>query len=148
MARDGELTPWGDRILKLLDGRPQANLAKEAGLDPRTLGDIIRRTTPSADKALRIARALGTTVEWLMEGDPPPAEEPELREPSAAAYQALGDRLREAHLLLEEATQAVGVIPDEALRQVLLTLIFRHRVPVEEVALILAAKARPTGREP
>lgn len=81
-----------------------------------------------------------------MNGEPDEAEEPELREPSAAAYQALGVRLREAHLLLEEATQAVGVIPDEALRQALLTLIFRHRVPVEEVALILAAKARRAER--
>ncbi len=59
----------------------------------------------------------------------------------------LGERLREAHQQLEEATQAVGVIPNDALRQVLLTLIFRHRVPVEEIALLLTAKARRIGEQ-
>jgi transcriptional regulator with XRE-family HTH domain len=150
MASEKSLTPWGERILALLDGRPRAGLAKEAGLDVRTLGDIIHKTTPAADKAVKIADALGTTVEWLIEGRGlPPGGKLRLAEPGVAfadppaeQLASMRERMRLAQLQLEEATQAVGVIPDEALRQVLYGLLFKHRIPVEDVAIILSAKAR------
>lgn len=150
MASEKSLTPWGERILALLDGRPRAGLAKEAGLDVRTLSDIIHRTTPAADKALKIADALGTTVEWLIEGrGRPPVAGFRMAEPSATfadqpaeRLASMGERMRLAQLQLDEATQAVGVIPDEGLRQVLYGLLFKHRIPVEDVAIILSAKAR------
>ncbi|MFN3371029.1 MAG: helix-turn-helix transcriptional regulator [Sphingomonadaceae bacterium] len=63
------MTPWGARILELLDGRPISWLAREADVKRSTLNAAISGTLPSVDKALRIARALGTTVEWLMTGE-------------------------------------------------------------------------------
>ncbi len=157
MASEKDGVAIGERIRHLLANRPISWLAREADVSRSTLNAAIGGTLPSVDKAFRIARALGTTVEYLVTGEGAPSPGGRASGPQIMAepgrqfqvqlqdrgdYQALGERLREAHLQLEEATQAVGVIPDEGLRQVLLTLIFRYRVPVEEVALLLTAKAR------
>lgn len=151
MASEMSLTPWGVRIVDLLGGRPRAWLAREADLGARTLSDIIHKTTPAADKAVRIAQALGVTVEWLMTGEDREEEvvtgdvmrEAGLAYPSPPPFDvsAVAVRYQQALQQLEEATQAAGVIPDEALRQVLISLLFKHRVPVEDIAMILAAKA-------
>lgn len=114
-----------------------------------TLADIITKNTPGADRAVKIAQALGTTVEYLMTGEGaqptplPGVAEPvsEFRQPSDAAIRSVSDRYRQALVAFEEATQAAAVLPDEALKQVLISLLFRHRVPVEDIVLILAAKA-------
>lgn len=150
MASEKSLTPWGERIMAWLDGRSRTGLAKEADLSERTLGDIIHKTTPAADKAVKIAQAMGTTVEYLMTGQGktpstvPSVAEPttEFGQPSDAAIRSISDRYRQALLAYEEATQAAAVIPDEALKEVLISLLFRHNIPIEDIVLILAAKAR------
>ena len=72
MTSDKTQTPWGSRILSALNGKPQAWLAREAGINTTTLGDMIRKTMPSADAAIRIARVLDVPVDWLITGDVPP----------------------------------------------------------------------------
>jgi transcriptional regulator with XRE-family HTH domain len=52
----------------LLDGRPAVWLARASGLSKTTLSDALTGSNPSADKALAIAQALGTTVEFLLTG--------------------------------------------------------------------------------
>ena len=143
-------TLWGDRIVRLLAGRPQSWLVRQTGLSSSTLADIITKNTPSADRAVRIAQALGTTVEYLMMGESgQPDSAPGMAEPAHGFAQAapqavrsVADRYREALLELEEATQAAAVIPDEGLKEVLVGLLFKYRIPVEDVVLILATKAR------
>lgn len=138
------------RIEELLDGREKIWLSKRAGLSGSTLHDLMVRTSPGADKVLKVAQALGTTVEYLMtgKGEPPKAlpgvAEPttEFRQPADAAIRSVSDRYREALLAYEEATQAAAVVPDEALKEVLISLLFRHQIPLEDIVLILAAKAR------
>jgi hypothetical protein len=44
-------------------------------------------------------------------------------------------------MTLEAATQIAGVIPDPALRQLLITWMTRYSIPVEEVAQLLQVKA-------
>ena len=56
-----------------------AGLAKKAGVNPNTLsayGKRARKRFPTADDAVLIARALGTTVEYLVTGEHPPVEHP------------------------------------------------------------------------
>lgn len=74
-----DLTPWGQRILQLLDGRSQAWLAREAGIDATSLNSTIKHAEPRASAAVRIARTLGTTVEYLMTGS---EDQPRERLPS------------------------------------------------------------------
>lgn len=58
----------GKRILELLDGRDFGWLAEKSGIPTSTLSDAVKRGIARADNAVRIARALGTTVEFLIDG--------------------------------------------------------------------------------
>lgn len=64
-------TPWGERILQKLEGRSQAWLAREAQVSTTGLGEVVRKAMPAADTALRIAQALGVSVDWLITGREP-----------------------------------------------------------------------------
>ena len=143
-------SPWGVRIEELLDGRSQAWLAQSANVSPSTLASIIASVEPKADNMVRIARALGTTAEYLMTGEKPPgvsggkvSEPPTNWEPSDARVHEVGNRVAEARGIVEEATQIAGVIPTEALRQAMLTLQFRYGVESDDLALLLVAASRP-----
>lgn len=144
------LSPLGMRIEQLLDGREKIWLSKRAGLSGSTLHDLMVRTSPGADKVLKVAQALGTTVEYLMTGEgAPPAPLPgvaepvtEFRQPSDAAIRSFTGRHEAANRQLEEATQAVRVIPDEVLRMTLVRIIARYGVEIEDIADILTSKAR------
>jgi transcriptional regulator with XRE-family HTH domain len=59
------------RIIDALGPRPQAWLARESGINQTTLGDIIRKTMPNADAAIRLAAALDVPVDWLITGKVP-----------------------------------------------------------------------------
>jgi phage repressor protein C with HTH and peptisase S24 domain len=56
------------RIHDALDDRDMAWLSRKTGISTSTLSDYGRGTMPRADKALRIAKALETSVEWLFTG--------------------------------------------------------------------------------
>lgn len=59
----------GGRILEALDGRPVKWLSLRADVAEQTLSNATRHgSMMSADKAVRIATALGVTVEWLVTG--------------------------------------------------------------------------------
>ena len=60
--------PVGKRILSLLDGRDFGWLAIKTGIPASTLSDYVQRGVSRADNALKIARALQTSVEFLMDG--------------------------------------------------------------------------------
>lgn len=62
-------SPWGQRILDGLAGRTVTWLSEETGIGDTTLGSIISSAMPKADNALKIAQALGVTVEYLMTGE-------------------------------------------------------------------------------
>ncbi|MBU6167043.1 MAG: hypothetical protein KGQ52_13085 [Alphaproteobacteria bacterium] len=61
-------TPWGERILARLGGKPLTTFAKEAGLNPTSFRDMVYKVSPGAEPAVRIAQALDVSVEWLITG--------------------------------------------------------------------------------
>lgn len=61
-------SPWGERIELCLAGKPQTWLTAKTGLSKSNLSDIVRKTMPGADAAIRIAQALEVPVEWLITG--------------------------------------------------------------------------------
>lgn len=64
-------TPWGERIEAALAGRSQAWLGQASGVGATTIASIISTVEPKAENAVRIAKALGTTVEYIMTGEGP-----------------------------------------------------------------------------
>ncbi len=60
--------PVGKRIIEALSGKDLSWLSAEAGVSSSTLSDYVAKGISRADYAVRIAAALGTTVEWLMLG--------------------------------------------------------------------------------
>ena len=61
----------GKRILEALGDRDFGWLSRESGVPDSTIGDYVKRGISRADTAVKIARALGTTVEYLLEGGTP-----------------------------------------------------------------------------
>lgn len=59
---------FGMRMKSLLGEHDMAWLSRETGIATSTLSDIGRGKTPRADKAVAIARALDSSVEFLMHG--------------------------------------------------------------------------------
>lgn len=142
----------GERIKALMDDRDQTKVAKRAQLSASTFHDAMTRKSPGADKILKIAQALGTTVEYLMTGHhPPPAfgsvvagaqrELMRLSEPSPAAPSESPYEIARRHL--ENAMQQAGLIPSESVRQALIALLARCDVPPEYIADLLIALKRP-----
>ena len=61
-----------DNVLKELDylGMSNRTLAKKAGFDPSNIGRGIRlKSSPSADTAVKIAKVLNVSVEYLVTGE-------------------------------------------------------------------------------
>jgi len=69
-------TELKDRIRERLNelGKTARAASIEAGLHPDTIRNVLRERSkkPRGDSLLKLARALDVTVEWLMEGTPPP----------------------------------------------------------------------------
>lgn len=49
-------------------GKDWASLARETGLPTSTINDMAKGTIPRADRGVKVARALGRTLEWLITG--------------------------------------------------------------------------------
>jgi len=64
-------------------GIEQKELAHQAGISLRSLESYLREKSsiPSADKAVKIAKVLGVTVEYLVNGDKSSKKIPSLAEP-------------------------------------------------------------------
>jgi hypothetical protein len=157
---DKSVTPWGRRILGGLDrlNRRPAWLADAAKLDPNTLSGNIYKTMPRADAAVRIAKALGMSVEYLMTGETiPPGSavagaQQVLRDHGARAFDPVHrprpipgkgeptayDR---AAITFDEATRIAQWEPPEAVRVAMMQILFRHDIDAESVALLLEAVA-------
>ncbi len=60
--------PAGERLRALLDGRDYGWLSGKTGISTSTISDYVKKGISRADNAVLIARALGTTVEFLVEG--------------------------------------------------------------------------------
>lgn len=58
----------GKRIVELLGGRDFGWLSGKTGIPASTLSDYVQRGISRADNAVKIARALETTVEFLIDG--------------------------------------------------------------------------------
>lgn len=58
----------GRRIIEALGPKSRSWLAKTAELPESTIGDAIKRGPSRSDVAVRIARALGVTLDWLLVG--------------------------------------------------------------------------------
>lgn len=72
MSASGKVrSPWGERIEEALAGRSQAWLARAAGVSSTNLNDVIRKSMPNADTAVRLAEALQVPVQWLITGQVP-----------------------------------------------------------------------------
>lgn len=61
----------GCRIESVLLPRPRSWLAQASGLAESTISDAIKRGPSRSDVALKIARALGVSVDWLLSGEGP-----------------------------------------------------------------------------
>ena len=73
------------------NGLQPRELAEKAGINVNTLNHYLvpNATSPSAENALKIARALGVSVEYLMTGEESRARE----SPYRTEVRALADRL-------------------------------------------------------
>lgn len=58
----------GKRVIEHLGDRDFGWLSENTGIPASTLSDYVQRGISRADNAVKIARALGTTVEYLIEG--------------------------------------------------------------------------------
>jgi transcriptional regulator with XRE-family HTH domain len=150
-------TAWGARIESLLDGRTLVWLAEQTGIDKRTIGDILSKSMPGADKAVRIAQALGCSVEYLLSGEGafPGASvaagaQAALREAQGRAFDPVYRPLPvppkgeptaydRAALTLDAAYRRSGVEPSEALRIALMSILIRHEISADELVLLLDA---------
>lgn len=54
--------------MSLLDGRDYGWLSEKTGISTSTISDYVRKGISRADNAVLIARALGTSVEFLIDG--------------------------------------------------------------------------------
>ncbi len=148
---------------------PPAAFARQSGFASSTIDNILKGTIPRADNAVRIARALGVSVEWLLTGEgPPPGAPPEpgegpqapapavpssglgCRQPPQATASApprhgAASAYERAAATVDRAAEIARVEPSEALRVALMQILFRHDIPAEDVALLLAA-THPGGR--
>jgi hypothetical protein len=157
---DKSVTPWGRRILGGLDrlNRRPAWLADAAKLDPNTLSGNIYKTMPRADAAVRIAKALGMSVEYLMTGETiPPGSavagaQKVLREHGGRAFdpvhrprpvpgQGEPSAYDRAALTFDRAARLAGFEPSEPVRVAMMQILFRHDIDAESVALLLEAVA-------
>jgi len=103
---------WIEKMEKLLNGRSYAVIERAAGWPDNTLSNAVRgEQMPGADKAIRLARALGVPAEWLFDDDqgcPPPtrpagelldaqqlAQDPAMREALVRLLREAVDRLGE-----------------------------------------------------
>lgn len=58
----------GKRIVEALGDRPRTWLAAQAELPDSTIGDAIKRGVSRADVAVKLSRALGVSLDWLLTG--------------------------------------------------------------------------------
>ncbi len=127
------------------------------------MDSVLKGTIPRADNAVRIARALGVSVEWLLTGEgPPPGAPPEPGEgaqapapapppsgpaccepphapASAGPHHGAASAYDRAAATVDRAAQIARVEPSAAVRVALMQILFRHDIPAEEIALLLAA---------
>lgn len=61
----------GERLKAAIAPRDQAWLARETGISTSMVGEYVRGAVPAADRVLKIARALGVSLEWLIDGSGP-----------------------------------------------------------------------------
>lgn len=57
-----------------LGARPMAWLSDETGISRSMLSDYLKGKVPGSDKAVRIAGALGVSLDWLLTGATPPGD--------------------------------------------------------------------------
>src|SRR5262245_62784274 len=96
------------RGVRETNGLTQAELAERAGVSRQLVSAVeAGRNTPSVEGALRIARALGTSVEELF-GDPAPAVRSVLGETLAEGESVVVARIGDA-LAAASAERSVGV---------------------------------------
>lgn len=146
------------RIRLMLGGREASPIARAAGIPASTMHSIMHGTIPRADNAVRLAKALGCSVEWLITGEDAHAQKVapggvsdrlisygEVAQPSAAAISAQGNRYRKAVETLDRAIDQSGIMPTDGLRQVLLSLLFRHDISVEDLAQLLYTASPPNS---
>lgn len=72
-----DYSEFWDRINRLIKetGRTQPSLSAECGFSERRINNLsAANRSPSVDEAVKIASALGTTVEYLATGSHPPTK--------------------------------------------------------------------------
>lgn len=62
--------PVGNRILSELNGRDYAWLSQRTGIPASTISDYVQRGISRADNAVKIADALGISLDWLLKDHP------------------------------------------------------------------------------
>ncbi|MBD3746686.1 MAG: helix-turn-helix transcriptional regulator [Sphingopyxis terrae] len=76
----------GKRVIELLGDRDFGWLSGKTGIPASTLSDYVQRGISRADNAVKIARALDTTVEFLIDGIEAPSIRRHLVEASEAEW--------------------------------------------------------------
>lgn len=138
---------WAERLDEVMTRQRigNAELERLSQVDRKRIGQYrAGKNVPPFTAMAAMARHLGVTCEWLATGlDAEPAYVADARALIHQPAPFTVHRIQIAELQLEEAMQASAVIPSEALRQALLTLLIRHDVPAQDIAAILLALKRP-----
>lgn len=159
LQEDLRVSGIASRIRDRLGGQAPAVFARENGIPSSTIDSVLRGTIPRADNALRIARALGCSVDWLLTGKN--AGLPSTADAARSEVQALRERKSppfdpvsrprpmlpkdeptaydRAALTLDEAIRIISWEPPESIRRSLMPILFAHRIDAALVAYLLEA---------
>jgi hypothetical protein len=153
-STDGGPSTFADRLRSALSGREVSPWARRSGIPASTVKSCLEGTIPRADNAVKIAQALGVSVEWLVtgRGEQPPgsiaqAVKATLAE-SGRAYDPVSrpppqpgsgppSAYDRAAITLDSAARIAGIEPTESLRLVLMQILFRYDIPSEDIALLI-----------
>lgn len=132
---------WQEKIRRLLRGKNASELARSVGLHVSAIGDAAKKgQMPKADKAVRIARALGIPCDWLFDDSldwPPPAK-------AAAALlsdmELVEELARRRDLIIQDMTALLRKLPWRRLKRWNRLAAKTKRTQAEEAELAAAVR--------
>lgn len=107
---------WNN-VLTELDylGMTNKTLAEKAGFDPSNIGRGVRlNSSPSADMAVRIAKVLNVTVEYLVTKSNAPGSEPEFSAPESRRLKTYSEVIKKLDSLPEKTRQSIIALINDA----------------------------------
>lgn len=107
---------WNN-VLTELDylGMTNKTLAEKAGFDPSNIGRGVRlNSSPSADMAVRIAKVLNVTVEYLVTKSSAPGSELEVSAPESRRLKTYSEVIKKLDSLPEKTRKSIISLINDA----------------------------------